>query len=355
MQITLINTPKSKVDKMYESKILWSTILFADRINWVSAQSLLILNRYTINEMQESYRIGIYKSFLQIWKTDLTPDKLEDDYQHYLKTKEKKHKRLEDLKFLRSWEEFIKSLENVLMDYIKQNEKILGVTELSPFMNRAGKGIISLYYIIEFLPELGVQDTEIDAVVSTLLSGKELHVFCDMIEKQLSFKTFNNNFRKDFFKNNKSGALRDTFIEITAPESLTNNQVTIIRNELIEKFKGLMNNIEEFNTEFHDKKLNFENMKEIKKRYIEKIKSHLPEIQKAVDNNIYMNQLKNKEDNPKVYRLYLVLTTMKNIVGLYENLNIISKSSALYCREELQKLGVLDALKFFIYLKEEGN
>lgn len=355
MQITLINTPKSNVDKMYEPKILWSTILFINRINWASSQSHLILYRYVINVMNERLRIDSYKSFLPIWQLELTPDKLEDDYQFYLKTKKKKHKTLEDLKFLRSWEKFIKSLENILMDFIKNNEKTLGVNELSSFMNRPGKGIISLYYIIEFLPEFGVKDTEIDAVMSTLLSEKELHAFCEMIEEQFNFKTFNDNFRKDFFKKNKFSALREKFIDVTAPESLTYNQVAIIRNELTEKFKEVLNNIEELNKEFKDKKLAIEDINEIKKRYTENIKPSLPNLQKASDNNIYMNQLKNKEDKPRIYRLYLVLTTMKNIVGLYEKLNIISKSSALYCREELQKLGVQDVLKFIIYLKEEGG
>ncbi|MBC8488178.1 MAG: hypothetical protein H8D45_19275 [Bacteroidetes bacterium] len=355
MHITLINTPKSNVDKMYEPKILWSTILFAERINWATSQSYLTLFRYVINVMEERYRINTYKSFLPIWKIEPTPEKLEDDYQFYLKTKKRKHKTLADLKFLRSWGKFIKSLENILMDYIKQNEKILGVTELSSFMNRPGKGIISLYYISEFIHEIGVQDTEIDAVLTTLYSEYEIHAFCEMIEEHLNFKTFNSNVRKDFFKKNKFSALREKFIEVTAPESLTYNQVAIIRNELTEKFKEVMNSIEEFNKELREKKLSVENINEIKKRYIDKIKTHLSEIQKAVDNNIYMNQLKNKEDEPKVYKLYLVLTTMQNIVGLYEKLNIISKSSALYCRDELQQKGVLDALKFFVYLKEEGG
>ena len=68
-----------------------------------------------------------------------------------------------------------------------------------------------------------------------------------------------------------------------------------------------------------------------------------------------MIQLKNKEDNPKIYRLYLVLTTVRNIVGLYEKLNIMNQGSAVYVRDELQQKGVLDALKFFLYLKVEGE
>lgn len=355
MVITIINTVNSAVDNKSEVKLLWSTILFADRINWASPSSYIILYRYKINEVPERYRINAYESFLKVWNMKLTPEKMEEDYQTYLKIKKKKRKTIVDLKDIKEWNRFMKSLEDILMKYISSGEENLGITELSPFMNKAGKGIISLYFIEAFTQEFGIQDTEIEAVLTTLNNKFEIHAFSDLIEEHLHYKSFNDNISKDYFSKNEKAALREKFVELVAPESLVNSQVAIIRSELNEKFKDVMENIKELNKNFKEMKPSVKETSEIKKRFGEMIKPHLIKIQEAVDNNIYMNQLKNKEENPKYYKLFLALTTMKNIVGLYEKLNVISKSSAVYCREELKKSGLQNALKFIIYLKEEGE
>ena len=127
------------------------------------------------------------------------------------------------------------------------------------------------------------------------------------------------------------------FLEFASPESLTTNQVLIIRNELNEKFKKVTDVIEVFNKNFQEKKLTVDDLDEIRTRYMEELKPRVSEFQEAIDNNIYMVQLKNKEDKPKIYKLYLVLTTVRNIVGLYEELNIINKDTIFSNLQDSQK------------------
>ena len=360
MWITIFNANETKVNKKREGQMLWSTILFADDIIWSSAHAFLSSQRHFFVFCDERFRVNMYKAYLKYWKTEVTPEQLEKDYQNYLRIKKKKKKSKLDLKAIAKSQVYFKTVEKVMMNFIDNNEKDLGITELTPFMNiyRSSRTkdieVIALACFIPHNPILKKEDTDVGNIIDVMMTGFEISLFSCEIESLLSFKEFGAKTKKDFFAKDKTNAIREKFLEFVSPESLTSKQVEIVRNEFNEKFRGITNAVGEFNDDFCNKKLTEDNKEEIKARYTEKIIPCISEFQKAIDNNIYMIQLKNKEDKPKIYKLYLVLTTVRNIVGLYEKLNIINQGSAVYIRDELQQKGVLDALKFFLYSKVEG-
>ena len=360
MWITIFNANESKVHKKREGQMVWSVILFADDIIWSSAHSFLSCQRNYFKYCLERSKVNMVKAYLKFWKTEVTPEQLEKDYQNYIRIKKKKNKSKLDLKAIAKSQVYFKTVEKVMMNFIDTNEKDLGITELAPFMNiyrspgRKEIEVIALAGFVPHGPNLKREETDVDLIVDITSTGFEIPLHSCEIESLLSFKEFDTKIKKDFFAKGKTNAIRELFLELVSPVSLTSKQVQIIRNELNEKFKEVKDAVGEFNNDFIEKKLKTDNPKEINARFTEKLIPCITEFQKAIDNNIYMIQLKNKEDNPKIYKLYLVLTTLRNIVGLYEKLNIINQGSAVYVRDELQQKGVLDVLKFFLYLKVEG-
>lgn len=358
MWVTIFNSNTSKVDKKGEGQMLWSVILFADDIIWSSAHAFLACQRHFFVFCDERFKVNTFKYYMQFWNTSFTPKQLEDSYQNYVKTKKKRHKTKADLDVVVKGKELLNAFENTLMDMVDLNEKDLGITELAPLMNiyRSSRSketqVIALTCFVPHNPKLKREDTDVGNIIDIMMTGFEIPLFSCEMESLLSFKEFNAKINKDFFAKGKTNSIRELFLEFVSPESLTSKQVQIIRNELNEKFKELTNAVGEFNDDFCEMKLTADNTEEIKARFTEKLKPRISEFQETINNNIYMIQQKNKEDNPKIYKLYLVLTTVRNIVGLYEKLNIINQDSAIYIRDELQQKGVLDALKFFIYLKE---
>ena len=341
--------------------MLWSFILFADEIGWSSAHAFLSWHRYLFEFCDDRFKVNTYKNFVKYWNADITPEQIEEYYQSHIKDKKKRTKSKLDLNVVVKGKNLLNALEKSMMDFIDNNERELRIKELTPFMNihcssrKKENDFIALACYVPFHPTLNKEDTDVALLSFMMTTSFEIPIFSSEIDKQLSFKEFGAKINKDFFAKGKTDAIRELFLEFASPESLTSSQVLIIRNELNEKFKKVTDVIEEFNKDFGEKKLTVDNLKEINEKYMEKLKPRVSEFQKAIDNNIYMIQLKNKEDNPKIYRLYLVLTTVRNIVGLYEKLNIMNQGSAVYVRDELQQKGVLDALKFFLYLKVEGE
>jgi hypothetical protein len=360
MWITIFNANETKVNKKREGQMLWSTILFADEIGWSSAHAFLSWQRYLFEFCSDRVKVNTYKNFVKYWNTDITPEQIEEYYQSHIKDKKKRTKSKLDLNVVVKGKNLLNALEKSMMDFIDNNERELRINELTPFMNihcssrKKENDFIALACYVPFHPTLNKEDTDVALLFFMMTTSFEIPIFSSEIDKLLSYKEFGAKIKKDFFAKGKTNAIRELFLEFASPESLTSSQVLIIRNELNEKFKKVTDVIEEFNKDFGEKKLTVDNLKEINEKYMEKLKPRVSEFQNAIDNNIYMIQLKNKEDNPKIYKLYLVLTTVRNIVGLYEKLNIMNQGSAVYVRDELQQKGVLDALKFFLYLKVEG-
>ena len=360
MWFTIFNSNTSKVHKKHEGQMLWSIILFAENIGWSSGLAFLISHRHYFEFCDNRFKVDTYKYYVKFWNTSVTPKQIEDNYKNYIKTKKKRNKIKEELKLFTKCHAYMNALEKEMIKLIDFNERDLGIKELVPFMcllefmKDKENEIIALAYFIPFKPNVSRETTDLHLICNIISSYNEIPMFSNEIDKILSYKEFGVKTKKDFFAKGKTNAFRELFLEFVSPESLTSSQVLIIRNELNEKFKKITDVIEEFNKDFGEKKLTVDNLKEINEKYMEKLKPRVSEFQNAIDNNIYMIQLKNKEDNPKIYKLYLVLTTVRNIVGLYEKLNIMNQGSAVYVRDELQQKGVLDALKFFIYLKVEG-
>ena len=360
MWITIFNANSSKVPKKREGQMLWSLILFADKIGWASAHAFLSCYRNIFEICNEKTKVDTYKNFVKFWDVKITPEKIESIYQSYIKYKKKKLKSKEDMNVVVKGKKLLNVLEKSMMNFIATNEKELTITELTPLMNmhrtsrEKENDVIALACYVPFDPNLiKREDTDVDLICFMMTNSLEVPIFSNEIDKQLAFKKIGAKINKDFFAKGKTNSIRELFLEFVSPESLTSKQVQIIRNELNEKFKELTNAVGEFNDDFCEMKLTADNTEEIKARFTEKLKPSISEFQETINNNIYMIQLKNKEDNPKIYKLYLVLTTVRNIIGLYEGLNIINKESAIYCRDELHQKGVLDVLKFFLYLKVE--
>jgi len=341
--------------------MLWSVVLFAENIGWSSGLAFLISHRHYFVFCDDRFKVDTYKYYVKFWNTSVTPKQIEDNYKNYIKTKKKRNKIKEELKLFTKCHAFMNALEKEMIKLIDANERDLGIKELVPymclieFMKDKENEIIALAYFVPFKPKVNRETTDLHLICNITSTYNEIPMFSNDIERLLSFKEFETKTKKDFFEKGKTNAIRELFLEFVSPKSLTSKQVQIIRNELNGKFKDVTDVIEEFTKNFQEKKLTADNLEGIKTKYIEELKPRVSEFQKAIDNNIYMIQLKNKEANPKIYKLYLVLTTVRNIVGLYESLNIINKDSAIYCRDELQQKGVLDALKFFLYLKVEGE
>jgi len=107
-------------------------------------------------------------------------------------------------------------------------------------------------------------------------------------------------------------------------DSLSHNQMKIIRNEFNEKLSEVFDQIYLMQMEFSKEPLTPENINKVGIRFDEVTDIIQPIIQETVDNNIYFQQIKNSSTDHKLYQFNIAFATIKKVMSSYRDYRVIT-------------------------------
>ncbi len=129
----------------------------------------------------------------------------------------------------------------------------------------------------------------------------------------------------------------DLVVELPGPELMNSTQLGIVRNDFSQVFWPYFNKIELWKTELKDIKYSHENIINMMDTYREKISALHPTLQKAIDENEIMNQLKDENESKSTYKVYFGITSKSYLLSHYLQMEALEENVMLYVKEEISK------------------
>ncbi len=139
------------------------------------------------------------------------------------------------------------------------------------------------------------------------------------------------------------------------PVKLTSQQMQIVRNDMSATAWKLMEEL--VNTGREIIKLSFEpdNFSALAALYKEKTALLKERVQKSVDDNPHLNNLKNETTNGRTCRLWMGMAFFHTVYSFYGKLNIIDPSTEAYSKEETAHMVELGKTRLFLFLEIKGD
>jgi len=330
MEVSIFNVNNSKIKDNIEALLLWSSFLISETIHFGGTLSVYMTYESFYKRLSEERRIKFFKISIPKIVKEENAEKIDAFYQSFYKLCKKKHKSPKDLIAINKGKKVINVYYTVWKDWVL---KVLKATNLLELVSYAEEDKKILCWILPISQRSEKLNEEFFTFVNGALYFPEImhfHYSESVIEESiLSTKLF----------------------EMPVPVSLSTNQVKIIRNDLLDKFKPFFERIVEFNSSLKEIEYNKKNLKKLKKEYFDKACEEKNSLQDAIDNNLYMNQLKNKLEEDKTLSIYLGLASFNNILEFYKRALIIDDYIIMYVKDKMKEELNMNGSKFFLYLK----
>jgi hypothetical protein len=338
MHFGIINKNHSKLTDLNEVKLLWTAILFSEKVLYATPLNTILTLSLFFGYFPERYKVNIIKDALKVWNKEVTPEDFESMYQQYLSVKKIKRKSREELLLLMRGEKMLNTYEKILVDNDNKILEKLGMKEFQHFVQIKEGGVIIPVTLVDYDHDPAVEKslTFFEAISGTLTEPDEILLLDDSFDGLIKETEL---FRKKLFS-------------FPAPETLTASQIRIIRKDFKEKFNNF-NGFREYKIQLKDKSLD-EMLKEADKGSGPGEAEDL-DFQKYVDENIYIEQLRKLNPEGPEYELYMGVTSFENIISIYKFLGVLTNEHALYAREHLSKKVSLSNATPFLYLKVISN
>ena len=320
----------SKVSDMTESLMLWSAFIFSEKVHFGGQLVAFLTYDYVIDRASEEQKINFFKKYIpNIVKTE-TSEKIESFYTSLKFLRSIKHKSPNDIITIKKGERLIEYYQKIVRKWSYNVLNLFHYQELVPFV-KEDKEIICWNIPIGNKRE-NLND-EFFRFVNGALCLPEIMIYHfgeSVAEKSI---------------------LYTKLFDMPMPVSLSTSQVRIIRNDLIAKFKSFSERLVDFNVQIQEIDYNKKNLKKLRKEYFDKACEEKNSLQDAIDNNLYMNQLKNKLEEDKTLSIYLGLASFNNILEFYKNADIIDDYIIMYVKDKMKEELNMNGSKFFLYLK----
>jgi hypothetical protein len=343
MDFVIISKNISKEEAIIESKLLWASVLFSNNVHHASLLAIKTNIEFILPIMTERQKIDVYKHYFGQWNNKITPEVIEENYQLILKTRKVKRKIKEELIVLLRGENFIEYLRKAVLESTRLMIDEFKINGIKNFYDRGNKNVIKLWDLAEF-DFSGINlNTYIEAVYTTLDNSYEIPIFDESVEKYFSNKEKGGN------SANPQGYISLPLFTFPAPESLTESQVKIIRNELKDKLNLYFGIIERLKQEVRE--ILFSENLPADIPSLTELKEASLDIQKAIGKNIFFEKINTLNADRSGFTLYMGLTSFENVVCVYKYKNVLSSEQELYVKEKMRGLVNLSNTTPFLYLK----
>jgi len=357
MEFSIYNSAIKKLDYEGEIKLIWCSVLVSKIVYFLGQNAINVGLKKTLEEGNLDEKINVYKLIIPKLNIDrLDADEIQRFYEFKKKISKQKRKISKEIKGQLLSNSFFKQCDSIVWDYYNKNMVYYKLKELEDFFSFNNlDSVLNYGYPRRALEQTIVFDTDIYSTPVAIVNDINIMLFKENITENAD-EVFlgDDNFEKKI-DNKKRIILSFPFYKIYPPESLENGQVKIIRKELVNKFDTITNLLSELKVEFSKLEFSYKNIKKIKEKIEKKILPEIPPLQKIIDNNIYMQMLKNMNAENKIYEMNLGITSVNNLLDAMAEQDYISLTSVPYIKEKVKTNFDTSGTIVFAFLKEKIN
>jgi hypothetical protein len=296
-----------------------------------------------------------------------------------------KHKPKDAMLFLTQRKHLMQNFHEEMLRYHNYLEKKFKIDELhSYFSLPEDDGVISLDGLIDY-ETTEYSSFEVELLTNLLLNEFEIPLFSDDVEKYIKvdneslmnsegeFKKFGQVF-KDMFNiarvkakvaraDSEEGSdssekiliFKHKLAKYVSPNSLSFMKLAIVRKELVKAFVPLG--------------IRYQALKAVLQRPTEKrlslrhtgvfFRLHIlpfaKEFQKAIDENLYFQQILNSNEDKEECVLYFCACSVEDLLSLFEKVSKVPRATIEFVKEELKDKIDFNRTTLFLYLKEKAD
>ena len=320
----------SKVNDKTESLLLWSAFLFSEKVHFGGQMVSFLLFDIMFHRASEEQKINFFKRYIPTIVKNETSAKIDAFYKNLRSLRSRKHKSSNDILAIKKGERLFEEYQRIFRKWVYNVLNSFHYNELVPFVKEDKE---LLCWNIPIGNKRESLNDEFFRFVNGALCIPEIALY--HIQRFVNEKLM----------------MSTKLFDMPIPVSLSASQVRIVRNDLLNKFISFSEMLVDFNVQLQTIEYNNKNLKKLKREYFDKICEEKNNLQEAIDNNLYMNQLKNKLEEDKTLSIYLGLASFNNILEFYKNANIIDDYIIMYVKDKMKDELNMNGSKFFLYLK----
>ena len=352
--ISIIDKQGSNVSDEANIRLLWSSVLIGESANASCEPAGLLCLIVYFDEFTEKQKFDIYMNALNANKevTEETKKSIEQYYSKIVRARNMKGKTKEHIVLLMKGENWLKGMLEDFKRYLSNMSTKDKTTSLLPLtctdQDNWNKPLLAWNFPKEDIEKKIHQRI---TVVSGTITDSGSFPFYDSTVKQYftsaEMKSIKNTEQVNFVSN--------FLFEIPEPLSLTTSQIHLVRNEFSKTSWKLFHEMKNLNEELKAIPFAQNNFEKIASLYEEKISPLKSSIQKTVDENSCLNELKNGNPSGKVYRIHAGISSFTTILDFYKELGIIDVSDVLYVREDMSTSVDINNSRLFLFLEAVDN
>jgi hypothetical protein len=337
-------------DHFFESEYaaVKTGLIFCDSIQVIcdGFDSISLLK--SLNKISDKKFIALYKKILADKESDNEPDDEDtDDFFEYLThLRNMKQKGQEHLVELAKMEKDFNGMVDDVKDILQQFTVIETLDSVIGFVDE------KVLTILDSNPEENYNTKLVeDRIIDSLINFKVINIFEDDLVGIFADESIGETSLE------VENDITDTYFYfdlfcIPNLDSLTHNQLQIIRNEFLEKFQPFYKDAEAVINAMKEVSFINENEAEIKRIFGKLISPHPTFLSDTVDANIYSQQVENSIPNVEIYTFRLCCTSIKNVVRYYEELGAITTESKELILNAVARNRDINSCCFFFHIED---
>lgn len=353
--ICIIDTQNAAERDPENALLLWTACLFSPKIAAACWAASMMYIPVRFNHLSETQKFKMYYNALSKAK-NTTPDLLQGMQRafDFIQTHKKRNgKTKEQIIILRQME---KKIGNAFNFYRESYVKMLDTLKLSallpltdPNTTHEPQKPLSIWSLPENdSPEHAKWNVNLFA--DLMCYPERLPMLeAESITPHANFLELTN--LHLHLADNSNTILCQPIIEFPEPLTLTANQMQLVRSNLITTSRKLMQQLCTLKEQFQKIPFTENNFSSIAALYKENTDALKSEVQQAINQDQYLNQLNTETEEIKTCKLWMGMSTFNTVFYLYRQLTIIDLSTEAYAKEEAAQTIQLDNTCLFLFLE----
>ncbi len=342
MKVIFYNTLVSKVEMIIEATYLPAYLLVADNVHFDSILSVSLILYAEVDKFPDNIIINVFESFnIDNEKAIRLAKETREVLNDSKVLKKIKNKNKETLVVLGKLNTVLKHLRIMVKDYYADNLQRVNLLPILPFYENK---ILTLD-VGDMFDEENKESKLLTEISEILINNNATLSLSDIIAQNLPFDTLTSINKADC-----------RFIKIPLwkfPKLLYNSfeQINYSREQLKPILQPFKDELKKLKTEFFGIDFIPENLPFFKEKINEKIMPHLANIQNAIDENLYLNNVKNKYADDFSLGFCLGIAPAETIVKYYQKTKIIQPFEASEIINRISRHSNLKATFIFTYFE----
>jgi hypothetical protein len=344
MDINLYNKADSKLDPKMETYYLHPFLLLADTVKYCSVWSEAMMLYQSVELFNDNMAITIYKQ-IKLHEKDEDAANTVTEFEGIIplikKVKKRKHKSRQELILMMDYKKMLQIIKDAIRDFYSGLLTGVGFLQMEQFYKDE-------IWLIDF-KKISMKNSEEDdfiAKISEDIINREFLLSLDYsAENIFSFSPpdDSNNEYCDFIK--IPLWYLPPFIDITY------EQMKYTREQLIPLLEPFDIHLTELNDLLKDIMYNQDSKAQIALLCQDKIIPHFENVQKNIDESLYLCKMKNKFPEGMGLRFCLGVTSNDNLVNFYERAGVVEPYMANEIKQRISRHTDLNSCNLFCYFE----